>query len=183
MQSINIPKYLQELHGKQASVVSLVLVYTTALFFGFFISTIIQPLDLAVWKSILLFIIVADIAGGAVANFTTSTRQYYRENKQLQIPFLLMHIIHPLLLILLLPDFQLLFIFMGVFTFISVSIIKLLGHRNYSKISVLILFIIGTSITLYISCSLDYIKIIPVLFFIKLIVGFAGGVFFKNKYN
>ena len=182
MKSIHIPKYLQELHGKQASVVSLVLVYTTALFFGFFISTIIQPLDLAVWKSILLFIIVADIAGGAVANFTTSTRQYYRENKQLQIPFLLLHIIHPILLLLLLSDFQLLFVFMGVFTLVSVTIIKLLGHRKYSKIIALILFIFGTTITLLIPCSLDYLKIIPVLFFVKLILGFAGGVFL-TKYN
>jgi hypothetical protein len=155
-------------------------VYTNALFFGIFISTIIQPLDLAVWKTILLFIIVADIAGGAVANFTTSTRQYYRENRQLQVPFLLIHIIHPLLLLLLLPDFQLLFFFMGVFTFTSITIIKFLGNRNYSKISAVLLFIIGTVLTLLIPCSLDYIKIIPVLFYIKLIVGFAGGVFFFN---
>jgi hypothetical protein len=179
MKSINIPKHLQELHGKRASVVSLVLVYANALIFAIVISYLIQPLDLAVWKSILLFIIVADIAGGAVANFTASTRQYYRENHKLQIPFLLLHIIHPLLLFLLL-DFQPLFIFMGFFTFVSVTIIKLMGHRNYSKISALILFIIGTAITLLIPCSLDYLKIIPVLFYIKLILGFAVGVFSKS---
>ena len=133
MKNIKIPKYLQELHGKQASVVSLVLVYSNALFFAIAISYLIQPLDLAVWKSILLFIIVADIAGGAVANFTTSTREYYRENKQLQVPFLLMHVIHPLLLLFLLRDFQKYFVFMGIFTFVSVTIIKFLGHKNYSK--------------------------------------------------
>jgi hypothetical protein len=180
MQSINIPKYLQELHGKQASVVSLVLVYANALIFAIVISYFIQPLDLTVWKSILLFIIVADIAGGAVANFTYSTRQYYRENHKLQIPFLLMHIIHPLFLFLLLPDFKLLFIFMGVFTFASVTIIKFLGQRNYSKFSALILFIIGTAITLLMPCSLDYLKMILILFYIKLIMGFAVGVFSKS---
>ena len=180
MQSINIPKYFHELHGKQASIVSLVLVYANAMFFGLFILYRIQPLELPTWKTILLFFIVADIAGGAVANFTTSTRQYYRENSQLQIPFLLMHIIHPVLLLLLLPDFQLLFIFMGLFTFVSVTIIKLLGHRNYSKISAVILFIIGTIIALFLPCSLGYLKIIPVLFFVKLILGYAVGVF-SNK--
>lgn len=181
MQSISIPKYLQELHGKQASVVSLVLLYATALFFAIAITNLIQQLDLAIWKSILLFIIVADIAGGAVANFTTSTRQYYRENRQLQVPFLLMHLIHPALLLLLLPDFQLLFIYMWIFTFVTVTIIKLMGQRNYSKKIAIVLSIIGTVVTFLIPCSLDYLKIIPVLFFLKLIMGFAVGVFSKSS--
>ena len=89
MQSIKIPKYLQELHGKRSSLISLVLVYTNALLFALFFLYKIQPLDLAVWKNILLLILVADIAGGAVANFTTSTRKYYKDNKNLQFPFLL----------------------------------------------------------------------------------------------
>jgi hypothetical protein len=181
MTLIEIPKYLHELHGKQASVVSLVLVYSSALFFGIFISTIIQPLDLAVWKSILLFIIVADIAGGAIANFTTSTRQYYIENKHLQLPFLLMHIIHPFLLFLLIPNFLSFSIFMGLFILFALIILKILAHYIDLMAIAVFLFVIGITIILQLSCTFEFLKIIPILFFLKLILGFAVGVFSKEK--
>ena len=101
MKYIQIPIYFQELHGEKASVASIILVYTNALFFAVLISYMILPMGLPLWKCVLLFVIVADIAGGAIANFSTSTRLFYRENVRLQVPFLLLHITHPVLLFVL----------------------------------------------------------------------------------
>jgi len=114
--NIQIPKFLHELHGKQASVLSLVLVYANALLFGCLVSIHINLLSLPAWKSILLFVLVADIAAGAIANFTVSTRQYYRENTRLQLPYLSLHIIHPILLFVIFPHLLWFSLFMGVFT-------------------------------------------------------------------
>jgi hypothetical protein len=182
MKSIIIPKLLHELHGKQASVLSLVLVYATALFFGCLVSIQIIPLALPAWKSILLFVIVADIAGGAIANFTTSTRQYYRENKRLQLPFLLLHILHPVLLFWVVPQFITVSILMGALTFVSVIIIRLLAHNHELKVISVFLFVVNCAIILLIPCTFDYLKIIPILFFLKLIMGFAVGVFSDKKH-
>lgn len=181
MKSIYIPKYLQELHGKNASVTSLTLVYANAIIFGILISYFILPVELLFWKSFLLFVIVADIAGGAIANFTTSTRQYYRENKRLQLPFLLLHFLHPVLLFIILSDFLLFSILMGLFTFIALIIIRLLADNHDLNTIAVFLFIIGTTITLLLPSTFEFLKIIPVLFFLKLILGFAVGVFTKRK--
>jgi hypothetical protein len=181
MKTLNIPKLLHELHGKQASVLSLVLVYSTALLFGCVVSFQIIPLALPAWKSILLFVIVADIAGGAIANFTTSTRQYYRENKRLQLPFLLMHLLHPVLLFWVVPQFTTVSILMGALTFVSVIIIRLLAHNQELKVISVFLFVVNCTIILLIPCTFDYLKIIPILFFLKLIMGFAVGVFIDKK--
>jgi hypothetical protein len=182
MKSVIIPKLLQELHGKQASVLSLVLVYSTAFLFGCLVSIQIIPLALPAWKSILLFVIVADIAGGAIANFTTSTRQYYRENKHLQLPFLLMHLLHPVLLFWVVPQFTTVSILMGALTFVSVIIIRLLAHNQELKVISVFLFVVNCTIILLIPCTFDYLKIIPILFFLKLIMGFAVGVFSDKKH-
>ena len=180
MREINIPKFLQEFHGKKASLISMIFVYVNAIIFAIVVSYFVKSENLNLWKEILLFVIVADIAGGAIANFTTSTRQYYKENPKLQLPFLLLHIIHPVLLYILLPQFISFSIFMGVFTIISIVIIRLIAHLNDLKIISIFLFIIGNAILLLIPCEIQILRIIPILFFLKIILGFAVGVFQKK---
>jgi len=180
MKDINIPKFLQELHGKKASATSLLLVYANALLMASLILYLIIPADLSVWKSILLFVLVADIAGGAIANFTFSTRQYYMDNTSLQLPFLSLHIIHPILLFVIFPQLLWFSVFMGLFTYVAVIIVRLLAQNQDLKIIAVLLVIIGSTITLLIPCHFEILKIIPILFFLKLILGFALGVFRKK---
>jgi hypothetical protein len=62
-----------------------------------------------VWKALLAGLLLADIGGGAVANFTESTNRYYEDRGSLRIPFISIHLLHFLVLSFIFQDQWLLF--------------------------------------------------------------------------
>ena len=70
---------------------------------------------------------------------------------------------------------------MGFFTFISVILIRLFAHNQELKSIAVFLFVIGTTLTFLFPYSFEVLKIIPIMFFLKLILGYAVGVFSKDN--
>jgi hypothetical protein len=170
---INIPKYFQELHGEKTSLFSLILVYFTSFINSLILTHYAIPEDFALWKTILFFIIVLDIAGGVIANFTNSTNQYYQEKSNLRIPFISLHIIHPTILYLLFPSDGILFIFMGVYTIASCFILNFIHGRELQRLIAVFLVTMGATLVFVIPSDIPVLRLLPILFFLKLILGFS----------
>jgi hypothetical protein len=170
---INIPKSLQELHGKRTSLFSLILVYFSALTISLIITYYTLPKDFPIWKTILFVIAIMDIAGGVIANFTNSTNQYYQDKSNLRIPFISLHVIHPILFIILFPTESTLFIFMGVYTLLSCFILNMIRVRETQRLIAVLLTTVGITIIFAIPCAINFLRLLPILFFLKLILGFS----------
>jgi hypothetical protein len=170
---INIPVYFQELHGKRTSVSSLILVYFSALTISLLVTHYAIPKGFPFWKIILFFIAVLDIGGGVIANFTDSTNQYYQEKSKLRIPFIILHIIHPALFCLLFPADSILFIFMGVYTLAGCFILNFIRDRELQRLIAVFFVAMGVTMVFIIPCDINILRVLPILFFLKLLLGFS----------
>lgn len=177
---INIPKSLQELHGKRTSLFSLILVYACSLLITLIVTCYALPTGFPIWKTILFVIVLLDIAGGVIANFTNATNQYYRDKSNLRIPFISLHVIHPILLMILYPAESTLFIFMGVYAIISCIILNMIRVRETQRLIAVFLVTVGVTIVFAIPCDINFLRLLPILFFLKLILGFSVNHFTTN---
>ena len=132
-------------------------------------------IGLPVWKSILLFILYADIAGGVISNFSSSTKDYYRTNKSLRLTFILMHLIHPALFILVFPDFAGYFIYVGLYTILACLILARINQIEIQLTTALLLLLLGTSFSFCFKIPVNFLFSFAPLFMSKLIIGFSVG--------
>jgi hypothetical protein len=170
---IKVPKYLYELHGEFPDLFTLTGTYLACVISGTLVIISTYKLGLPVWKSILLFVLYADIAGGVISNFSSSTKDYYRSNKRLTIPFILMHLIHPALFILLFPDFANYFIYVGLFTMLACLILTRIGKIEIQLTTALFLFLTGTLFSFFFKIPVNFLFSFAPLFMTKLIIGFS----------
>jgi hypothetical protein len=170
---INVPKYLHELHGEYPDIFTLISTYLASIISGILVIIFTYKLELPVWKSILLFVLYADIAGGVISNFSSSTKDYYRTNKKLRLPFILMHLIHPALFILLFPDFADYFIFVGLFTIFACIILTRINKIEIQLTTALFLLLFGISFSFFFKIPVNFLFSFAPLFMTKLIIGFS----------
>lgn len=50
--------------------------------------------SMPLWKPILFLLMVLDIIAGAIANFTKSSQEYYKNNTKKRVQFILFHVVH-----------------------------------------------------------------------------------------
>ena len=170
---IKIPKYLHELHGEYTDIFTLIGTYLASIISGILVLIFTCDLGLAVWKSILLFVLYGDIAGGAISNFSSSTKEYYRSNKRLRLPFILMHLIHPALFILLFPDFADYYIYVGLFSILACLIVTRINIIEIQLTTALILLLLGISFSFFFKTQVNFLFSFAPIFMIKLIIGFS----------
>ena len=98
-QSIRIPTFLHELHGKTARPIDLILTYSLAAIGALVVALVpeLRP-EGAWWQKTLAAVIAADLFGGVVANFTSGTDAHYAASRRRQRVFLLIHVIQPTVL-------------------------------------------------------------------------------------
>jgi hypothetical protein len=97
MKKIKVPKFLYVLHGKETNIAELILIYGIAVItpvITYFSTRTTLP-ELPWWKTLLLFIILADLAGGLVANITYAATAFYEKKQWRKVVFIFLHIIHP----------------------------------------------------------------------------------------
>ena len=181
---IKVPKYLHELHGEYPDIFTLIVTYLASIISGILAIIFTYNLGLSAWKSILLFILYADIAGGVISNFSSSTKDYYRTNKSLRIPFILMHLIHPALFILLFPYFADYFIYVGLFTILACLILAGINKKEIQLTTALFLLFLGTSFSYFFKIPVNFLFSFAPLFMTKLLIGFSiDGPNFENQLN
>jgi hypothetical protein len=170
---VKIPRYLLELHGESPDIFTLAATYVASVISGILVVVFTKNLGLPVWKSILLFLLYADIAGGVISNFSSSTKDYYRTNKRLRLPFILTHLIHPALFILLFPGFTEYFIYVGIFTIIACLILARIEQIEIQLTTALFLLLSGVLFSFCFEVPVNFLYSFAPLFMVKLIVGFS----------
>ncbi len=167
---VRIPKFLHELHGEEASALSLILVYSAGLLLGITIFLLTPDLQPA-WHRWLLTVLAMDIGGGVVANMTPGTSDYYAKRPKIRWIFILMHVIHPALIWLVFPGVVAIPVVGAatlVFTAIVNSIREPASQRTYGA-----LFMVIILATLLLLKTESIPTILLTLFSFKLIIGFA----------
>lgn len=167
---VRIPKTLQEVHGEEASVISLIMVYLASVLLGTTLFLLTPDLHPS-WHRWLLAIIALDIGGGVVANMTTGTSEYYRKRPKLRPIFIMVHVIHPLLLWLIFPG-QMAIPVVGAATLIFTAIVNKIPEVSNQRMAGALFTVTNLILLLWLKAE-AIPTILMTLFSLKLITGFA----------
>lgn len=170
---ISIPKTLHELHGEKSRISTLITVYLAGLVAAGVAVFQSLPVGFPAWKVVLVGILYLDIAGGVVANLSTSTNQYYQGKPGLRLVFALLHILHPVLFSVVLPEAWPYFAFVGIFTLVSVQLVEAARDTEFQQNLAALLVVVGTIVSVTFDLPQAIFYSFAPLFMIKLILGFA----------
>jgi hypothetical protein len=172
---VRIPGLLRPIHGENASLVDILLVYGVGIVFGvlalIFALTRVESFPL--WKAVILFVLAADVSGGATAGFTTGTQLYYADRPGLLWGFIFIHFIEPALLFILFDGRLAYWIFLYVFTTASASLVNIIPGRARQESTAAALVVIGIVILLPIGLSTPFLAWFGPVYMLKLILGFG----------
>lgn len=98
---INTPKLLYELHGKQTTILDLVLPYLGGIVLAVFCFYLPEFKKLPLWGMIVFIFLCIDDGGGIIANLTCGTKNYYDERHSLQWWFISFHALQPVVFVFL----------------------------------------------------------------------------------
>ena len=170
---INIPKAFHELHGENSKLSSIILVYLAAIVVTSIFIVLLIPQNLPIWKYILVGLVYFDIAGGVVANLSSSTNQYYQRKKNLRFIFLFLHILQPFALYVVFPKYLNYFVFIFLFTSSSSLIVNLIKNTEFQQNIAGFFIVVGIVISFIFNIDLIILYSVAPLFMIKLILGFS----------
>lgn len=172
---VRIPGFLRPIHGESATLFDVLLVYVVGIVFGalalVFASTRVEALPL--WKAAVLFVLAADVSGGAMAGFTAGTDAYYARRPGMLWGFFFMHFFEPALLYLLFDGRLAYWIFLYVFTTAAASLVNIIPGRARQEGAAAALVVIGIVILLPIGLSTPFLAWFAPVYMLKLILGFA----------
>lgn len=146
--TIKIPTFLHEVHGKQSNWFDIIATHLLALLTVGAILFLINDLGLPSWKEWVLIALAYDLGGGVLANFTYSTKKYYQSKKR-RIIFLSIHFLQPLFMCWVFPEHSIgIAIFSG-FTVFSAFIVDAI-QQPQKQIALGVLLSLTGIIALYI---------------------------------
>lgn len=163
MKTIKVPKFLHEVLGKESTSAELMMIFLTSILgtFGLFYFTNTEWNQLALWKIVLLFLLIFDILAGFIANLTLSTNNYYKENPKLRLIFIAIHI-QPLIFSFLLSDYFYICLIVWIYTLITALSINALQMYPAQRV------LAGCFVMIGLIGLLLYSNPIPNLFLISL---------------
>jgi len=170
---IKMPKVLHELNGEKTPLFTLIMVYLIGVLAAGVVVFLILPSELPTWKIVLVGILYLDITGGVVANLSTSTNQHYQGKTKLRVAFTMLHILHPLLFTIIFPEAWSYFIFVGVYTLVSVGLVHISSDVEYQQNLASAMVVLGIVISGTFDVPQKIFYSVAPLFMIKLILGFA----------
>jgi hypothetical protein len=174
MKPIRIPSFLHDVFGEKQSVASI----ASILLFGGLLTVALYAIfpeladDVPVWRTAVALLLIFDICSGCIANFTTSTSNFYAARSTNRIVFIAIHF-HIVLVALLLQASIWYSAAVWAYTIAGAFIVNaLIGKRQQ-------LFVAG----LLLSAGLSWIQMIPgvppymliacTLFMLKVLFSFA----------
>ncbi len=173
--AVRIPGPLRLIHGETAPLFDVLLVYVVGVVFGLlallFAFTRVEALP--AWKAVMLFLLAADVSGGAMAGFTAATDAYYGSRPGLRWAFIFIHFIEPGLLFLLFDGKIAYWIFLYAFTVAAASLVNIIPGRARQQGAAAALVVIGIVILLPIGLSTPFLVWFGPVYMLKLILGFA----------
>ncbi|MGO9308069.1 MAG: hypothetical protein ACLQDL_03485 [Spirochaetia bacterium] len=173
--AVRIPGPLRLIHGETATLFDVLLVYAVGIVFGLlallFAFTRVEALP--AWKALLLFVLAADVSGGAMAGFTAGTDAYYGSRPGLRWGFIFLHFIQPGLLFLLFAGKVAYWIFLYAFTVAAAALVNIIPGQARQQGAAAALVVIGIVILLPIGLSTPFLAWFAPVYMLKLILGFA----------
>lgn len=128
--------------------------------------------SLPIWRSVLFMVMVLDIVAGAIANFTKSTQDHYKNNPRKRITFLLMHFIHIGLVVVAVGH---LWYCLGLllFTLTSAFIVNTIHPLKKQEIYAAVSLCIGISVFYVVFTPPQILMWLPAILLLKLVFAFA----------
>jgi hypothetical protein len=175
MKTIKIPQFLHEVLGKESTPAELVMIFVSGILgtLGLFYFTNTEWNGLALWKTILLFLLVLDVLAGFIANLTFSTNQHYKENPKLRLVFIAIHI-QPLIFSFLLNDYFYICLIVWIYTLITALSINALQKHPAQRVLAGCFVMIGLiGLLLYTNPIPNLLLIALAFFHLKVTYSFA----------
>lgn len=175
MKKIKIPLFLKELFGEETVLEDLILILISSFLLTLFIVSVqwneislLSPFSL-----ILVILIIFDIIGGNISNFTDGTNSYYAAHPEKRQIYILVHV-HPLILAFLVGSYWDVAAFVFLYSVISSFIVQRLWDCPSQKAIGAVFFMSGVAILLFISNEIPIYFVLALVFFLmKLIFSFS----------
>lgn len=175
MKTVAIPKLLHEVFGKKTTPVELglVLAFAVGMSVVLLLFTSEEWSHLNYWRLLGIVLLLVDINGGVIANFTWSTNRHYRANRAARLLFIGIHV-QPILLALLFGDYYIPCLYVWVYTTIASLIVNALVHHPAQRTIGAVAASAGIAGLVLLAGSLPKILFITLIFFLlKVIFSFA----------
>jgi len=172
---IRMPSYLHDVFGESQTIGELLAIvlfgvgFTTWLFFAFPEMT----QNLSLWRSVIAYLLIADIFAGCVANFTRSTNNYYAARDKQRLVFIAIHM-HILIVAWLLGTGLWNSVVVWGYTIAGALVVNALKGSQFQMFVAGVLLALGISIIVLISAETPkYFLVISLLFMVKVLFAFA----------
>ena len=184
MRTFKVPKFFREILGKETTLmeVMIIIIFTLLASSSVLIITANEWQVLKIYQIIVLVILVLDIYGGVIANFTYSTNEYYSNgsNKR-RLIFLAIHI-QPIILTLVLGEFLMASLTVWSITIVGALIVNSYKGRNIQQVIGGLIMVINLLIViLFLSYLPKYLLILYMFYVIKVCFSFAVDHYAKGE--
>ncbi|QNL51924.1 hypothetical protein H8S90_10275 [Olivibacter sp. SDN3] len=170
---IKTPLFLQELHGKEATVADLIFTYLTALVATGLIIYSACDINMSVFKFMILGLLAFDLSGGVIANFTQGTTDYYAESRKRRYVFIGLHFIQPIVMAWIFPKDLASIYLTASYTILATIVTSSLKEEGKQRVLAGFFATMGLSIVFFMSPESKVVHFMLVLFIVKLILAFS----------
>ncbi|MCE9647195.1 MAG: hypothetical protein K8S20_14455 [Chloroflexi bacterium] len=172
--TLRMPSYLHDVFGESQSIGELVAIvlfgtgFATFLFVSFPEMTQGMPL----WRSVIAYLLVMDVAAGSIANFTRSTSNYYAARDKQRLVFIAIHVHIPLLAWLLGIGLWNAVLVWG-YTIAGAFIVNACKDNPFQKFVAGGMLTFGMAVIVLGTDTPKYFLVISLLFMVKVLYAFA----------
>ncbi len=170
--TVNIPAFLHEFHGRKSNWLDLAATHLIALVATATALILSDQYDLTLWKKFLFAALAYDLGGGVMSNFTYATNLYYDHPIRKRLIFITLHWLQPVLMSLVFPAYWQGILLFSAYILASTFIVN--GIQIHQRQLTL-----GIGLTLLGLLALFFVSFIPpvslllTLFLLKLPLAFA----------
>lgn len=175
MKSIQMPKVLHKIFGKESTVIELTLTLVYAILSTILLltQTYSEWQSLEIFQIVVILIMAFDINGGIIANFTFSTSNQYKGNARDRLIFIAIHV-QPLIMAFILGEYYLPCAVTWGYTVISAFIVnKCAKHPAQRTIGAVFMAFGILGLILFFYALPKFLLGILIMYLIKVSFGFA----------
>jgi hypothetical protein len=172
---VKIPGFLRPILGETSTVFDVLLVYLVGAVFGVLalVFAYTRVVSLPLWKAAILFLLAADVSGGAIACFSAGMSAFYENRPDLRWGFIFIHFIEPGLLYLLFDGRLGYWLFLYAYTAAAASLVNIIPGQARQEGSAAALVVIGIVVLLPIGLSTPFLAWFAPVYMVKLVLGFG----------
>jgi len=177
MKYFKTPEFLFEVFGEKQSLLEISCTVLFALL-GSWIIYNVAGIEFGHWKTVLAYILIADVLAGCIANFSLGTNEFYAKRPKSRLVFITIHI-HILLIAWLLSEPMNTAFVVWAFTIASAFIVNALNGKSIQGFVAANLMCYGIFILIYLPLP-TWFLMVSMFFMIKVLFSFSVNHFDKQ---